>query len=104
MKRAAKLNNHAKYGSHMDQNDIITVTAPRCTEEGTILIQGEDNYFLKCQKNQATGGFFQIIYICPLELHSVEDTSKCIPPPNCEECGMTGDSNDIPQGYNGFVI
>lgn len=66
-----------------------------------MLIQGEDNYFLKCKINPATGGFFQIVYICPSEMHSLSDTSKCIPPPDCEECGLGGAEDAM--GYNGLV-
>lgn len=84
-----------------DQN-MVAISAPFCQEEGIVLIQGDNNYFMKCQKNPVTGGFFQIIYVCPLEMHSVDDTTKCIPPPDCQQCNGGMGEADV-YGSNGLV-
>ncbi len=103
-KRALR-NNHRRPTAYAQPDlNMLQISAPFCEEEGIILIQGDNNYFMKCQKNPSTGGFFQIIYVCPSEMHSVDDTSKCIPPPDCQDCGglNAGGGTDL-YGTNGFV-
>lgn len=106
-KVAARPKPGGNIGSAGEVNSLF-ISVPRCVDEGIILIQGEDNYFLKCKKNPTTGGFFQIIYVCPSEMRSVSDTTKCIPPPDCAECGTAGtgtagNAAADPYSYNGLV-
>lgn len=105
-KRALRAHNKVKAhpqaahpASQASSDEIIKITAPFCKEEGIMLIQGENNYFMKCKINPVTGGYFQIIYVCPSDMHSVDDTSKCIPPPDCKDCAAknagSGGAEDI---------
>ncbi|CAL8073534.1 unnamed protein product [Orchesella dallaii] len=84
-------------------SDLLMITVPNCIEEGTVLMQGHDNYFVKCINNPKTGGFFRVVYVCPKEMRSVADTSMCIPPAesDCSSCNGGGGAEDF--GTNGLV-
>lgn len=75
---------------HEAGNSIMRISVPNCIEEGMVLMQGYDNYFVKCIVNPTHGGFYRVIYLCPKGITSVADTSLCIPPPDCAACGGGG--------------
>ncbi|CAG7828268.1 unnamed protein product [Allacma fusca] len=70
-----------------DYEGTFSITIAPCQREGIILIQGKARYFIKCTKNPQTGGFYQQVNICPSDLRSLADASKCFPPPDCSLCG-----------------
>lgn len=76
----------AVFGEHPGHDGTITITVAPCQTEGMVLMQGKANYYLHCTRNPRTGGFYQQVYLCPSDMHSIADALKCIPPPDCSAC------------------
>ncbi len=81
----------------------MSLSVPHCVEEGMVLMQGYDNYFVKCVADDVHGGFYRVVYLCPQGLRSIGDASMCIPPPDCSACGGGDDQSFDDVGFNGLV-
>lgn len=88
---------------HKEGNTIMSLSVPHCVEEGMVLMQGYDNYFVKCVADDKHGGFYRVVYLCPQGLRTIGDASMCIPPPDCSACGGGDDQSFDDSGFNGLV-